>query len=57
MSRRGVPDMVHGQTSDGGLTGFIKASLQPTESGEKACEKKLKLSTESELLSPLFFYV
>ena len=43
--------MVHGQTPDGGLPGFIKASLQPTDNGEKFCEKKLKLSTESDLLS------
>ena len=41
--------MVHGQTSDGGLPGFIKTSLQPTDNGEKFCEKKLKLSTESDL--------
>ena len=43
--------MVHGQMSDGNLPGFIKAALQPTDSGEKFCEKKLKLSTESDLLS------
>lgn len=43
--------MVHGQTPEGGLPGFIKASLQPTDNGEKFCEKKLKLSTESDLLS------
>ena len=43
--------MVHGQTPDGGLPGFIKAAIQPTDAGEKFCEKKLKLSTESDLLS------
>lgn len=41
--------MVHGNTV--GLPGFIKASIQPTDAGEKFCEKKLHLSTESDLLS------
>lgn len=43
--------MVHGTAPDGGLPGFIKAAIQPTDAGEKFCEKKLKLSTESDLLS------
>lgn len=43
--------MVHGQTPDGGLPGFIKVAIQPTDAGEKFCEKKLHLSTESDLLS------
>jgi len=43
--------MVHGQTHGGGLPGFIKAAIQPTDAGEKFCEKKLDLSTESDLLS------
>ena len=47
--------MVHGQTDNnaGGFDkpGFIKAALQPTNTGEKLCEKKLKLSTDSDLLS------
>ena len=41
--------MVHGNTA--GLPGFIKAAIQPTDAGEKFCEKKLGLSTESDLLS------
>jgi hypothetical protein len=40
--------MVHGNTA--GLPGFIKASIQPTDNGEKFCEKKLHLSTDSDLL-------
>jgi hypothetical protein len=47
--------MVHGQIEkdDGSIDkpGFIKAALQPTNAGEKLCEKKLKLSTDSDLLS------
>ena len=43
--------MVHGQTPDGGLPGFIKAAIQPTDAGEKFYEKKLHLSTDSDLLS------
>lgn len=40
--------MVHGNIA--GLPGFIKASIQPTDNGEKFCEKKLHLSTDSDLL-------
>ena len=41
--------MVHGNIA--GLPGFIKASIQTTDEGDKFCEKKLHISTDSDLLS------